>query len=145
MLLRHGWLAPLLKPPTITEDDEAEKAAEAGADQHSSHDPHPETADKEIADWVLAALERKRTGQMPKSEKPALHAVALDAVPGGHGARTMMDHESDEPAAQRQQADVVVLEANPGITVEMPELNLASIETKDFAGEIKGDGAAEDE
>ena len=152
MLLRHGWLAPLLKIPTITEDEEAEKAAEAGTDQNSnatndlsSTNLHPETADKEIADWVIAAIERKLAGKMAKAEKPALHAVALDAVPRGNGA--MMDHGADEPAARKSidglNADEAGLNAvtapetpikpNPGIKVESPELNIANIETIDFA------------
>ena len=95
MLLRHPWLAELLKPPTITEDAEAEASAEAGA----ATPPGPgsvedaignmslaegvvDTADKEVADWVKAALERKRLGKMKGAKKPALHAAPLDAVPG---------------------------------------------------------------
>jgi len=79
MLLRHAWLAELLKPPTITEEDEEEESTD-GIDGDA--EPLPETADKEVAAWVKAALERRASGKMAKSEKPALHAAPLDAVPG---------------------------------------------------------------
>lgn len=79
MLLQHQWLAPLLKPPTISE--EAEEEAEAGGDVQASLEPvDATTADKEVGDWVRGALERRRNGTMGKSAKPALHAVPLDAV-----------------------------------------------------------------
>ena len=76
MLLRHAWLAPLMKPPTITEDEELETGDTLGGE------PLPETADKEVGDWVKEALERRAAGKLFKSEKPALHAAPLDAVPG---------------------------------------------------------------
>lgn len=66
MLLQHGWLAPLSKPPAISEDEET-------ADTTT-------TADAEVAEWVVAAMERRRTGRMGGSAKPALHAVSLDSV-----------------------------------------------------------------
>lgn len=79
MLLQHQWLAPLLKPPTISE--EAEEEAEAGGDVQASLEPvDATTADKEVGDWVRGALERRRNGTMGKSAKPALHAAPLDAV-----------------------------------------------------------------
>ena len=75
-LLQHPWLAPLLKPPTISEEEEdfaseevAQEAVAGGA------------FDKEVAQWVLSAMERKRNGTMGKKVKPALHAAPLDAVP----------------------------------------------------------------
>ena len=40
-----------------------------------------ETSDPEVAEWVLDALDRRKRGVMGKKEKPALHTVALDAVP----------------------------------------------------------------
>ncbi len=76
MLLRHAWLAPLVLPSTIAEEDEevaedsaARKATTSGA------------FNKEVAQWVLDAMERKRNGSMGKKAKPALHAAPLDAVP----------------------------------------------------------------
>ena len=75
-LLQHPWFASLLKPPTISEEDEdfaneevAQEAVTAGA------------FDKEVARWVSSAMERKRNGTMGKRVKPALHAAPLDAVP----------------------------------------------------------------
>lgn len=77
MLLQHAWLAPLLKPPTISEEDE--EAAENGA-LPDGGEVEPLTADKEVAAWVQGALERKRSGKMGFAAKPALHAAPLDAV-----------------------------------------------------------------
>ena len=76
MLLRHSWLAPLLKPPTISEEDE--EAATEDQDQESTGPP---VIDEEVAQWVIDAMERKRSGMMGQKAKPALHAVPLDAVP----------------------------------------------------------------
>ena len=74
MLIRHPWLAPLLKPPTISEEDEED------VDVDDSAEPLPPTADKEVAEWVIGALERRRNGTMGKKLKPALHTAPLDAV-----------------------------------------------------------------
>ena len=74
-LLQHPWLTPLLKPPSISEEDENlpdEVAQEAMASG---------TFDNEVAQWVSNAMERKRNGTMGKKAKPALHAAPLDAVP----------------------------------------------------------------
>lgn len=77
MLLRHPWLADLGQPPTITEEEESEPV----------EIPAPLTGkgDKEVRDWVLGAIERRKSriasgGKGPESEKPALHAAPLDAV-----------------------------------------------------------------
>ena len=96
MLLQHAWLAPLLKPPTISEDDEeaAEAAAAAGRDiktvdlglgkgEGIGGVPgvgDATTEDREVADWAIAAIERRKTGGAGKKAKPALHAAPLDAV-----------------------------------------------------------------
>jgi mitogen-activated protein kinase kinase len=86
MLLQHAWLAPLAKPATITEEDEEEvEAAHAAAGGEAAGDkglPEPieVVEDKEVADWVKAAIEKKRSGKMKDAEKPALHAAPLDAV-----------------------------------------------------------------
>lgn len=76
LLLRHAWLAPLLKPPTISEEDGI--AAEEGTGEATTGVP---VIDKEVADWVIDAMERRRSGKMGKKAKPALHAAPLDAVP----------------------------------------------------------------
>ena len=107
MLLQHAWLAPLLKPPTISEEDEeaatavvsepivganegvavsdaapgaADVTAQAASLPVVVGEPEPTTADKEVAEWVIAAVERRKNGTMGKSVKPALHTAPLDAV-----------------------------------------------------------------
>ena len=75
LLLRHPWLARLLKPPTISEEDE--EAVEAGIEEENTGSA---VIDKEVADWVVNAMERRRSGKMGKKAKPALHAAPLDAV-----------------------------------------------------------------
>ena len=76
MLLRHPWLAPLLKPPNVTVEED-ERASCASDDKY--HNP-PETADEEVAAWACEAMERRREGKMGKKAKPALHAAPLNAV-----------------------------------------------------------------
>ncbi|KAH8434251.1 mitogen-activated protein kinase kinase PBS2 [Aspergillus melleus] len=71
VLLRHPWLAPLMQPPSA-EDSQSQQAAE--------HPPSSATEDEEVANWVKEQLARR--GEAPEADKPALHAVALDAVPG---------------------------------------------------------------
>ena len=118
MLLQHAWLAPLLKPPTISEEDEdvetatpqttlpatsaPDTSSQAGAAEGitvsdaalgaagaaaqtalaplTTAEVEPTTADKEVAEWVKAAIERRRNGTMGRSAKPALHTAPLDAV-----------------------------------------------------------------
>jgi mitogen-activated protein kinase kinase len=106
MLLQHAWLAPLDKPATIAEEDE--EAAEAAAadpaadsateavgkltlestpgDADASESKYATAADgtpfidREVGEWVLGALERRRAGKLGKSVKPALHAANLSAA-----------------------------------------------------------------
>lgn len=118
MLLRHAWLAPLTKPPTIEEDEEAERAAEAGDDTTTGLDAQSLTADREVADWVKQAIERKQAGKMSFAEKPALHAAPLDQVP------------ADMPTPE---IDLDSITSKPGVKVESPELLAAKINTLDFA------------
>lgn len=97
MLLQHAWLAPLVKPATIAEEDE--EAAESGADLKPPEVAEPTGSitsqengndgyDKEVADWVKDALERRKQGKLKDAEKPALHAAPLDAMssPSANGA-----------------------------------------------------------
>jgi mitogen-activated protein kinase kinase len=126
-LLRHAWLSPLMKPPTISEDEEAEKAAEAGGDASGGIEPGAETADKEVAAWVVAAMERKRSGKMGISAKPALHAAPLDAMPGSPSA--------DQTAGDASLAPVSIV-PNPGVRVDSPELVHAKVQSLDFASNI---------
>lgn len=88
MLLQHPWLSALVKPPTILEEDE-EGASDGPTNESTPTEdaasPVPATNeivfDKEVADWVKDAMEKKRTGRMGKGvQKPALHAAPLDAV-----------------------------------------------------------------
>jgi mitogen-activated protein kinase kinase len=80
MLLSHPWLASLSKPPTISEADEDEEAAEIEETQ-----PSTGTEDPEVATWVKNAMERKKNGLMGESQKPALHAAPLDRVSSPSG------------------------------------------------------------
>ncbi|RMZ82432.1 hypothetical protein DV737_g2093, partial [Chaetothyriales sp. CBS 132003] len=122
MLLRHPWLAPLMKPPTISEDEEAEAAAEAGGCADGSVDTtSPATADKEVADWVKAALEKKLQGKLKFAKKPALHEAPLDAVPGS----ALMGN--DEAPSYVQDEDRI--KPNPGVRLNSPELRLAQVES----------------
>ncbi|KAF2204904.1 kinase-like protein [Delitschia confertaspora ATCC 74209] len=88
MLLQHAWLAPLVKPATITEEDEEEDAV---AEAPSNIDTETVGSavlgrdapvfDKEVADWVQDAIEKRRKGVLGKGvQKPALHAAPLDAM-----------------------------------------------------------------
>ncbi|KAL8715537.1 MAG: hypothetical protein Q9220_000873 [cf. Caloplaca sp. 1 TL-2023] len=79
MLLRHPWLAPLLKPPTISEEDE--DSAQAEDEPSSDGRSDPAVVDREMADWVKSTVEKRRNGTMGKGSKPALHAAPLNAVP----------------------------------------------------------------
>ena len=119
-----------MKPPTIEEDEEAERAAETGGDANAEIEPLPLTADKEVANWVHNAMERKRSGKMASAEKPALHAAPLDAVPGS----PLMD-EAEAAAAAAAAAEAPIA-PNPGIRIDSPELISAKIQGMDFAAGI---------
>ena len=81
MLLQHAWLAPLIKPETIMEEDEEEAEAAANGELPPvTADEKQGFVDREVGEWVLEALDRRKRGVMGKSAKPALHAAPLDAV-----------------------------------------------------------------
>lgn len=82
MLLAHGWLADLSKPLTISEEDEDEDAelASANGDVKKEMGNGRGTEDEEVANWVKNAIERKKSGLMGTSAKPALHAAPLDSM-----------------------------------------------------------------
>ena len=65
-----------MRPPEESDGGDMPSASAAGVTQSSV------TEDKEVADWVKEMLERRNNGLLHDSNKPALHAVALDAVPG---------------------------------------------------------------
>lgn len=75
MLLRHPWLAPLMQPPTESGEDAPPEDSDSGDSAASAI-----TADKEVAEWVKRQIKLREEGSLHPSEKPALHAVALDKV-----------------------------------------------------------------
>jgi mitogen-activated protein kinase kinase len=77
MLLRHPWLAPLMRPPTGAHAEYASQTSEAPAHRET---PSFLTEDREVAEWVQKQLERRKAGLLHDAKKPALHAVALDKV-----------------------------------------------------------------
>lgn len=88
-LLRHPWVADLLTPPTALPDADGATTTVIAppirpATENGRPRPPPaiDTCDEEVAAWVKEALDKRKRGVMGKRVKPALHAVALDAVPG---------------------------------------------------------------
>lgn len=63
-------------PPSESNGD---KPPESSAPEEPTS-PSSMTEDKEVADWVHQQLELLKEGRLDDSEKPALHAVALDKV-----------------------------------------------------------------
>jgi mitogen-activated protein kinase kinase len=90
-----------MKPTTIMEEDEEEFEATPVTTAESNNSPLTTASDempggvvdKEVADWVKDAIERRRSGKMSKSEKPALHAAPLDMV-SSPGKETSTKNES---------------------------------------------------
>jgi mitogen-activated protein kinase kinase len=81
-LLRHPWLTTLMEPPATPSSEED---GQNSSDQSNAPSPQlspNETEDAEVAAWVTEALERRRLNLSGAPVKPALHAVALDAVAG---------------------------------------------------------------
>ncbi|KAF4303724.1 hypothetical protein GTA08_BOTSDO08164 [Botryosphaeria dothidea] len=85
MLLQHAWLAPLLKPATITEEEEESEETAAAPGVHVDYTGKEAPEDPEVAQWVIHAIEKKRSGKLAQSQKPALHAAPLDAVSSPQG------------------------------------------------------------
>ncbi|KAK4556807.1 MAP kinase kinase Wis1 [Recurvomyces mirabilis] len=111
-LLQHAWLAPLAKPETITEEDEDEEAiAEKMA--ATSIDPKELTAvkideaernldrifDKEVSEWVIQAIDKKKRGVLGQHAKPALHAAPLHAVGTPKGGQEAAPAVAVQPVA----------------------------------------------
>jgi mitogen-activated protein kinase kinase len=82
MLLRHPWLSLLLQPPSEPHKDGDVPSMNLADGASGEGGTPPVTDDQEVADWVNERLARRREGTYKDSDKPALHAVALDAVPG---------------------------------------------------------------
>ena len=116
-----------MKPPTISEDEEAEAVAEAGGDAGGGFDgSHPETFDKEVGDWVKGALEKKKAGKMKSAEKPALHAAPLDTVPGS----SLLDRDGNGDAETDEPSKVKPAECK---VVDDPKLKIERVTSMDFA------------
>ena len=69
--------AAIAVPSPAPSSEQVPGAQETGDDWSPS-----ETEDADVAAWVKGALERRERGLQGHPEKPALHAVALDAVVG---------------------------------------------------------------
>lgn len=90
MMLRHPWLRSLLSPPSEQEKSKSEEkrlgrrgsVGAAAAIEDPDGGEGIDTCDEEVAEWVKDALDRRERGVMGSKQRPALHAVALDAVPG---------------------------------------------------------------
>ncbi|KAJ5309274.1 hypothetical protein N7508_004653 [Penicillium antarcticum] len=81
MLLRHPWLAPLMQPPTESADEQdLSDTPDSGSGENGSSSM---TEDKEVAEWVNKQIKLREEGLLRVTEKPALHAVALDQVGTG--------------------------------------------------------------
>ncbi|KAL2822349.1 kinase-like domain-containing protein [Aspergillus cavernicola] len=81
MLLRHPWLSSLMQPPSEPNDSDIPSVSLTGGAPGENGTP-PVIDDQEVADWVKERLEIHQNGQSQDTDKPALHAVPLDAVPG---------------------------------------------------------------
>jgi mitogen-activated protein kinase kinase len=88
-LLQHAWLAQLVKPTTIVEEDEDDEAMEAA--EQAKTESASDAVDREVAEWVMQALEKRRLGKLGKSTKPALHAAPLNAVATPENVPTKAD------------------------------------------------------
>lgn len=84
MLLQHAWLAPLDKPATILEEedaaDDSTDAPTPAKDDSAAAKTDGDFIDREVGEWVIEALERKRSGKVTARPAPALHAAPLDAT-----------------------------------------------------------------
>jgi mitogen-activated protein kinase kinase len=85
-----------VKPAAIMEEDEEEDITPSNSDSPASNEPTPSTdasesinlsplvpsnvVDREVAEWVLQAIEKRKQGKLGRSAKPALHAAPLDAI-----------------------------------------------------------------
>jgi mitogen-activated protein kinase kinase len=110
--LQHAWFASLVKPSIILEEDEdAEFSPPLGSDSTESEESAlPETGgiplpndvvDREVAEWVVQAIEKRRQGKLGHAAKPALHTAPLDAVntPGALSEKKQMHEGKKEEAS----------------------------------------------
>jgi mitogen-activated protein kinase kinase len=104
MLLKHAWLKPLVAATSVIEEEDEEEEGGAAAVVTPSPEeaklPLPDdVVDREVAEWVVQALEKKRLGRLAKSEKPALHAAPLDAMVSPAAEKTLRNGTS-KPASE---------------------------------------------
>ena len=118
MLLQHAWFAPLVKPAPILEEDEDEDDPTPPSNSDSTPSEEPiesialdlpsDVVDREVAEWVIQALEKRKQGKLGKSTKPALHAAPLDVVKTpepGLDAKVHENRDTPTPSAQKNDAD----------------------------------------
>ena len=118
MLLQHAWFAPLVKPAPILEEDEDEDDPTPPSNSDSTPSEEPiesialdlpsDVVDREVAEWVIQALEKRKQGKLGKSTKPALHAAPLDVVktPESHpGVKLHESPNAPAPSAQKVDSD----------------------------------------
>jgi mitogen-activated protein kinase kinase len=129
MLLQHAWLAPLAKPDVITEEDEEEEEVAVAVIDSNDITPtgssneitpddtetativvedakestilklQPDVVDREVAEWVLGAIERRKAGKMAHAAPPALHKAPLDAVSTPEGSKPSATPVTEPTAA----------------------------------------------
>jgi mitogen-activated protein kinase kinase len=64
----------------MEEDEEAAEAEAAGEILPQNNDEAEGFVDREVGEWVIEALDKRKRGVMGKGPKPALHAAPLDAT-----------------------------------------------------------------
>jgi len=106
MLLKHPWLKPLVVAPSIIEEEEEEEeekedvAASSSPKETKASSLPDDVVDREVAEWVIQAVEKRRLGKLGKSEKPALHAAPLDAMVSP-GVEKPLVNGAEEPGAKQ--------------------------------------------
>jgi mitogen-activated protein kinase kinase len=59
----------------------------------------PDVVDREVAEWVLEAIERRKSGKMGHSAAPALHKAPLDVVSTPEAAKAPVQRTESAPPA----------------------------------------------
>jgi mitogen-activated protein kinase kinase len=120
MLLQHPWLSEFVKPSVIIEEDEDEEnSLPPGSGSTQSEEPAlpettsvafpPDVVDREVAEWVIKAVEKRRQGKLGLVAKPALHAAPLDAVntPGA------FEHKEEDATPQGDSSAAPAADSTP--------------------------------
>ena len=89
---------------TIAEEDEEDIASEtldkSESDVNKGLKPSEIVVDQEVAEWVLQAIEKRKSGKMAKAVQPALHAAPLDAVVSPATERVLNGLENPDEIAR---------------------------------------------